>query len=59
MRAEAGIGGTLGGLCRPPSLQVLQSPPLTQPSLAVAGAMWALVALCEGLTPRHGPLPVD
>lgn len=36
------IGGTLGGLFWPPSLQVLQSlpPPLTQPSLAVAGAVW-------------------
>lgn len=52
--------GTLGGLCWPPLLQVLQSPPppLTQPSLAVAGAVWAVVALCEGLTPGHSPFRV-
>lgn len=42
--------GTLGGLCWPPLRggAAEPTPPLTQPSLAVAGAVWAVVALCEG-----------
>lgn len=37
--------GTLGGLCWPPLLQVLQR-------------SCAVVALCEGLTPGHSPFRV-